>query len=197
MVDYENLMKSMDASAEEKIAEMMEKSAATASEIRKRARIKAEEIKKLHADSAANAVALERNKLTYLANNEARKQISGIRHGHFNDAFDQAKERLESFRGSPDYADSLRKMALEAFETLGEHDAVLHVDGRDEGLCRKIAEGLPGRCEVVADIHCAGGLNVSSRDGKVTIYNTVESRLEKARRRMRLEIFSILYGRKE
>ncbi|HTY90091.1 MAG TPA: V-type ATP synthase subunit E [Methanocella sp.] len=197
MVDYENLMKSMDASAEEKIAELMEKSARTASEIRNRARVKAEEIKRLHMDSAVKAVALERNKLTYLANNEARKQISGIRHGHYNEAFNQAKERLESFRDSPDYADSLRKMAEEAFETLGENEAVLHVDERDKGLCTKIAEGLAGRCEVVADIHCTGGLNVSSLDGKVVIYNTVESRLEKARRHMRLEIFSILYGRKE
>ncbi len=194
MVDYENLMKSMDASAEEKIAELMEKSAGTAAEIRSRARVKAEEIRRLHMDGAAKAVALERNKLTYLANNEAKKHIAGIRHGHYDEAFDKAKERLESFRDSPDYAESLRRMAEEAVEALGEAEAVLHVDSRDEGLCKDIAASLPRHCEVVADIRCAGGLNASSRDGRVVIHNTLESRLAKARHRMRLEIFALLGG---
>jgi len=194
MVDYENLMKSMDASAEEKIAELMVNTGKTTAEIRERAAAKAEEIKKLHMDSALKAVVLVRNKQSYIANKEVGNQAACLKHELFNEAFTKARERLLSFRDSAQYADSFRKMAEEAVQALGENDIVLHVDKKDEALSRKIAETLDKRCEVVADNDCLGGLNVSTPDGKVFIYNTVESRLESARRRMRLEIFNTLYG---
>jgi len=39
-----------------------------------------------------------------------------------------------------------------------------------------------------------GGLVATTKDGKVVVLNTLESRLENARRRLRLRTFSMLYG---
>ncbi len=193
-MDYENLMKSMEAGAEEKLDELMRKAKKTSAEIKSGAMVKAAEIKKLHMDGAQRAVALERNKSLYTANSEARKELGNLRHGLFNEAFGRAREQLVSVRDTGRYEEIFRKMAEEAVRALGESEAVLHVDKRDEGLCRKVAEGLGVSCEVVADNSCLGGLTVTTKDGKVVIYNTIESRLESARRRMRLEVFGLLLG---
>ncbi len=193
-MDYENLMKSMDAGAEEKLTELMQGAKKTSEEIKSRALAKADEIKKLHKDSAVKAVALERNKSLYMANSDARKQMGNLKHELYNEAFARARKRLASARKNGHYEDSFRKMAEEAVRALGESEAVLHVDKRDADLCRKVADGLGIGYVIVPDIDCLGGLTVTSKDGKVVVYNTVESRLENAMRRMRLEIFNKLYG---
>jgi V/A-type H+-transporting ATPase subunit E len=193
-MDYENLMKSMDAGAEDKLTELMQKARKTSAEIKSRALAKAAEIKKLHMDGASKAAMLERNKSFFTANSEAKKQIGSLKHELFNEAFARARERLVSARESGNYEDSFRKMAEEAVRALGESEVVLHIDKRDMDLCRKVADGLGIRCEILADNSCMGGLIATTMDGKVVVHNTLESRLENARRRMRLEIFNMLHG---
>jgi vacuolar-type H+-ATPase subunit E/Vma4 len=46
----------------------------------------------------------------------------------------------------------------------------------------------------VPDLHSAGGLIASARDGMVVVSNTVESRLEKAKDSLKLEIFAALFS---
>jgi V/A-type H+-transporting ATPase subunit E len=179
-MDYENLMKSMDVGAEDKMAELMQRARKTSEEIKSRA--------------LAKAAMLERNKSLYTANSEARKQIGNLKHEFLNEAFDRTRERLASSRENGYYEDSFRKMMEEAIRGLGESEVVLHIDKRDVDLCRKVAGGLGIRCEIVTDNDCMGGLIATTRDGKVVVYNTIESRLQNARRRMRLEIFNLLYG---
>ena len=193
-MDYENLMKSMDAGAEEKMAELMQKALKTSAEIKSTAHAKAVEIKKLHMDGASKTVMLERNKSVYTANSEARKQLGNIKHDLFNEAFAQARKRLVSVRENDYYKDTFRGMAEEAVRALGESEVILHIDKKDIDLCKKVADGLGIRCEIVADNRCMGGLIATSKDGKVVVSNTIESRLENAMRRMRLEIFNMLNG---
>jgi V/A-type H+-transporting ATPase subunit E len=193
-MDYENLMKSMDSGAEDKIAELTQRARKTSEEIKSRALAKADEIKKLHMDSALKAAMLEKNKSLYMANSEAKKQIGNLKHELFNEAFARVHGRLASVRESGYYEDSFRRMAEEAVLALGESEVILHIDKKDADLCRKVADGLGVRCEIIADNDCMGGLIVTTKDGKVVVYNTVESRLENARRRRRLEIFNMLYS---
>jgi V/A-type H+-transporting ATPase subunit E len=193
-MDYENLLKSMDASAEEKMAELMQRASKTSAEIKSIAHAKAAEIKKLHMDGALKTTMLERNKSFFMANNEAKKQIGSLKYELFSEAFARARERLASVRENGYYEDVFRRMAEEAVRGLGESEVVLHIDKKDIGLCRKVADDLGVRCEILADNNCMGGLIATSKDGKVVVHNTLESRLESARRRMKLEIFNTLYG---
>ncbi len=193
-MDYEKLMKSMDAGAEEKTADLMQRAQKTSAEIKSTAHAKAAEIKKLHMDGASKTLMLERNRSLYTANTEARKQIGNLKHELYNETFDLARERLASARSNGYYEDTFRKMAEEAVRSLGEDEVVLHVDKKDVDLCRKVTGGLGIRCDIRADNDCMGGLIATSKDGKVVVYNTFESRLENARRRIRLEVFNKLYG---
>jgi vacuolar-type H+-ATPase subunit E/Vma4 len=49
-------------------------------------------------------------------------------------------------------------------------------------------------CEVVANLTTLGGLNATTVDERLMVFNTLESRLERARDLMKREIMSTLYG---
>jgi vacuolar-type H+-ATPase subunit E/Vma4 len=49
-------------------------------------------------------------------------------------------------------------------------------------------------CEIRTDLESIGGLSINSLDGKITISNTIESRLERVREHKRLEIYAKLFG---
>jgi vacuolar-type H+-ATPase subunit E/Vma4 len=70
----------------------------------------------------------------------------------------------------------------------------LHIDKRDEDLCKKLLPELRLNCEIVTDITSAGGVNASTKDEKFIVFNTIESRFEKAKGVLKSEIFTILYG---
>jgi len=50
------------------------------------------------------------------------------------------------------------------------------------------------QCNIQSDIESIGGLCVSSSDEKITVLNTIESRVERARELLKQEIFGVLYG---
>jgi V/A-type H+-transporting ATPase subunit E len=193
-MEYENLMTSMEASADEKIAELTDKAAAAAQKVRDEAQKKADEIVRAHQDSAAMAMEAESNRALYEARAAVKKEAASVRFECYSRAFDEAEKRLEAFRQNGVYESFFRKAMAESVEALGEKELVLHIDARDEELCRRSMALLGIECGVKADMTCAGGLNASTTDGKVVVFNTLEARLRSARERLKLDVFSALYG---
>jgi vacuolar-type H+-ATPase subunit E/Vma4 len=72
--------------------------------------------------------------------------------------------------------------------------SIVHIDPRDEVLCRKTLSALGLSPEVRTDITTAGGVVAGLPDSSVIISNTVESRLERAKELKRREIHAILTG---
>ena len=70
----------------------------------------------------------------------------------------------------------------------------LHIDRRDETLCKKILSDLHLNCGIVTDITTAGGLEAATNDGRFVVFNTIESRFGRAKVLLKPEIFAILYG---
>jgi V/A-type H+-transporting ATPase subunit E len=193
-MDYENLMKSMEASAEEKREELLRKARESAAKIEEEARQKADEIVKGHVSRASRDIEVDRNRLLYEERSRARGGSAALMHEYFSRAFSLAEKRLMSIRQENGYEGFFREAMAEAIEAIGEKEFVLHIDPRDEGLCRRIIGEMGIACPVQADISCAGGLNVSTIDGRTMVFNTIESRLKSAMERHRLDVFSALFG---
>lgn len=193
-MEYDNLMTSMEASADERIAELVAKANESARKARDEAQKKAGDIVKAHVDDAAHAMEVERNRAMFEARAAAKKEAAGLKHEYYVRAFDAAEKRLASLREQDSYPVFFERALAESIAALGEKELVLHIDGRDAPLCRKAMGSLGIDCAVVADVTTAGGLNASTTDGRVVVYNTVEARLKSARERMRLELFSRLFG---
>jgi V/A-type H+-transporting ATPase subunit E len=192
--EHADLMRSMDESVEENKAEIRKKADEAAKAIRCEAKTRAAEARKSRMDMAVTAAATRRNHELYVAKNDLNKEMTALKYRLFDRAFIEAGRSLCDARGGDRYAGSYEQLVTEALGGLGDSDAVLHVDPLDEGLCRNAITRLKVRSDIVPDLTCAGGLNASSRDGKVVILNSFESRLEKAKDRLKLDIFGTLFG---
>lgn len=193
-MEHNDLMKSMDEGVDEKKAEVYKKAEEAAKAIRCDARTRAGEIKKSRMATAVAEASAERNHSHYAVKNELNKEMTTLKYRQFDRAFVEAGKQLGDFRDSPGYASCYQQLVVEALGELGDSDAALHIDPRDFDLCSKVRDDLGLRCEIVADLTCAGGLNASARDGKVVIFNTLESRLEKAKDGLKLNVFTALFG---
>jgi vacuolar-type H+-ATPase subunit E/Vma4 len=112
----------------------------------------------------------------------------------YKKAFSEANKTLSSARSRADYENNFRKMLQEVVLELEGEEIQLHIDKRDENLCKKLLLELKLNCDVVTDITTLGGLNANTKDGRFIIFNTTDSRFEKAKGLLKPEIFTTLYG---
>ena len=189
---YENLLKSVDESAQERERELLENARVTVESVRKKAREQADLIRQLQISNAEMAAAVEKNKLMYLVKAEIKAHLIKIREQLFASAFNDATLRLSHLRTDPEYPEIFKKLLMDAAGALFVDTFHIHVDKRDEELCKKTLTSVNLHAEIVPDLTSAGGLVASLPDRSVIISNTVESRLERAKERKKLEIYSIL-----
>ena len=191
---YENLLKSVDESAEEREKELRERALRSSEDLKAEAAKKADLIRKTLLETAAHEAEIERNKQVYLTKAEIKEKLIEIRENVFLQAFTSARQRLEAVREDPKYEEIFRNLAIEAFDALDQHECTVHIDIRDEQLCRKTLAELHREYMVVSDLKTMGGLTVNSSDGSITISNTLESRLDRGRERLKQEVYSLLSG---
>lgn len=191
---FENLLKSIDESAQDRERELRERAQAAAATILKEAQDQAAVIRQTHLDQARKSAAIERHRSLYLAKTEEKKRLITTQEDLFSKAFAKAKEDLASVRQDKNYPDILARLIRQAVDTAGAKRCRIHVDPRDEGLARKILSGQNMDGDIVTDITCAGGVVVTTPDNTVTIANTIESRLERIKEHRKLEIYAILNG---
>jgi V/A-type H+-transporting ATPase subunit E len=101
---------------------------------------------------------------------------------------------MASVRNHPGYRASFQKMVSEVTEGLEGVDVRVHIDPHDEALCREILREMNRNCEIVTDLTTVGGLNATTADERLMVFNTFESRLQRAKELMISEIMSALYG---
>jgi len=193
-VAYENLLKSVDESAEERERELVENARVTVESVRKKAREQAELIRQSQITNAEMAAAVEKNKLMYLVKAENKALLIKIREQLFASAFNDASLQLSHLRTDPEYPEIFKKLLMDAAGALGTGTFHIHVDKRDEELCKKTLASVNLCADIVPDLTSAGGLVARLPDRSIIISNTVESRLERAKERKKLEIYSILSG---
>ncbi|MGZ4928924.1 MAG: V-type ATP synthase subunit E [Halobacteriota archaeon] len=189
-----DLLIAMEGSTDERINEITKQAHRDAEEIKRTAEEKAQTIKKSYLDSAEKSFESERNKLIYNAKSETKMDVIKAKDEMIQSAFAEAKKSLDGFRDQESYKGRFKSMIQEAMRELEGEKVRLHIDGRDENLCEQILAELNVNSEIVVDLTSAGGLNVSTRDEKVVVFNTIESRLDRAKEFLERQIFSTLYG---
>jgi V/A-type H+-transporting ATPase subunit E len=193
-VPYEDLIQSVETSARERMKELTERAQTEAEKRLNEVRTHKEEITNKYMESARRSVEIERIKSVSQANEEIKMKIYRIKDEIFQKAFQEAERRLQSLRDTPDYERVLQKLTLEALTELGSSEGTIHINPQDEPLCRKILKEAGVNSEIVADPATSAGLEVQSRDGSITILNTFDTRLKRAKELLRPEVFSLLFG---
>lgn len=191
---YEDLLKSVEESARDKERDLRKKEAAAVEEIKARAKKQAGEIRQAHIDEANKSITTERNKLLYLTKAENKELLIKVREIAFERAFSEAEVRLAGLRSNPKYPAVFTNLFKEAAGAMGDGTFIVHVDPRDEALCKKTLALLNLSSEIRTDLVTEGGVVLSLPDNSVVTSNTVEFRMQRAKELKRKEIHAILTG---
>ncbi len=191
---YENLLKSVEESAQERERDLREKASNAIQAISEETRNQVSAIQHSFLEEAKKTAAIEKNKFIYVTKGENKEKLITTKEKIFSAAFAQAEQRLLQIRKDPRYPGILKNLAREAVGTIGSEEFLVHIDKQDEPLIRSILTDLKVVATIVTDLHCSGGLIVSTPDESIKISNTIESRLERAREQKKLQIYAALYG---
>lgn len=189
---YDELMRSIDTAAAERKRELGEKAAHEAEGIRKEALGRAAGIRGEVMARAERKVATEREMELSRVRQEVKLELLKLRNELAGRAFEAARGRILALRASPSYRGIAKRLLGEAIGLAGGTDLIFHVDPRDRELFQGILGDLGRNSEIATDIETAGGLIVTSRDGRFVVTNTLESRFIRARDLLKGEISSIL-----
>jgi len=191
---YDHLIQAIEDGAEEKIREISESKDREIRKIQERAN---EESAQLHHDLLAETrrkIEVENNKRVYSAREQVKELLSKARHQAYQEVFMETELRLTPIRSDPSYPVFFEAILAETTGSLDSNKVRLNIDKQDEALCRKLTENSSREFEIIPDLITRGGLNGSTPDGKVIVRNTIEDRLVRARERMKIVVFSGLYG---
>lgn len=191
---YEDLISAVKAGAQERIKEIQERAQAEALKIRKDAEERTQSTRSANLEEAARGVKLEKSKLISKAGAEKRMALARVKDDLFQKVFTRAAQQMASARNNPAYRESFKNMVREAMEELAGQEVTVHIDPRDEPLCREILTEIQRNCGVVTDLTTLGGLNATTADERLMVFNTIESRLQRAKELMKSEVMSALYG---
>jgi vacuolar-type H+-ATPase subunit E/Vma4 len=180
----------MDESASEQVQEVLNKAEKEAEAIKREAIQKSESIKTILVSEARRKAELGRNREMYLTREELKADSVRVREGFFQRAFLAASKKAEKTRERPDYREILKNLLTEGIAKAGSEEIQVHVDRRDEPLCREIASELKLNLTIFPDLTTAGGVEIHTTDDAIVVFNTIESRLERAKEVIRQEIFA-------
>jgi vacuolar-type H+-ATPase subunit E/Vma4 len=172
---FEQLIESVELCAEDKVRVIKEKANLDAENIITEAKGKDEIIKKKYLDAVKKTVDKEKRKSIAKINEENHMQLIRAKDDVFKHAFAEAQKTLLAVRSQANYENIFRKLLKETLLELEGEEILVHIDKQDESLCKKL-------------------LIASTKDGKFIIFNTIESRLERAKVQLKLEVFAALYG---
>jgi V/A-type H+-transporting ATPase subunit E len=191
---YENLLKSVEESAQERERDLREKARSEVQAISEETKNQTAALKQSLLEEAKRAVTVEKNKRIYLTKGENKEKLIKTKERIFSQAFAKAEQRLSQIRKDPGYPAILKNLTREAVGALGGEKFLVHIDKLDEHLIKGILSDLNSGGEVIPDLHSAGGLVVSTTNESVKISNTIETRLERAKEQKKLQIYAVLYG---
>ena len=126
--------------------------------------------------------------------NDARlaglRAVAAAREGLLAEAFETATTELAECRSAIDYPDVFARLLEETSEQLGSQSLAIRVDPRDESLAMMAISKLGLGASVTASLSCSGGLDAASTAGLITVRNTFEHRLARARELLREELLA-------
>jgi vacuolar-type H+-ATPase subunit E/Vma4 len=190
---YNELLQSMELSAQEKIQSILESARRSAESVITDAQREAEAIKKRLLAEAESSVRIERNRSMYLLSEELKADLTVEKGRIYREAFSEAEKRLGSCRMDPRYQASFSHLLDESLEGIPASEAEVHIDPKDAPLCSTLSGKTGTRLVVVPDLTCLGGIVVRSGDNSITITNTLETRFENAKEALKKEIYSLLF----
>ncbi len=185
-----------DAKAE--VERILKDARTKAEEIRKEAEIKARARREEIVSRGRREAEQERARIVANAKLRARKALLDAKEEVIREAFTRAEKALAEVAKGERYPEILKRLILEAIETIGGDVEVVAREEDKKILSRSFLQEVAREAKVkvtLADdtISSIGGVVVRSRDGRTEVDNTFETRLERIKGELRSSVARVLF----
>jgi V/A-type H+-transporting ATPase subunit E len=199
-MSLEKILEALKAEAELQIAAIEQAAQAEIERIHAEAQVEAAAARQRHLPEIQVPLRAERARIVNQAKLEALRVLMGTREALIQSALDLAAGRLEALATTDPNGQILQELAREAFGALGaDRGLCIRVHSRDVVLMERIARemGLPATVEGGLEKQeslrgSSGGLVAATRDGRISLINTLDARLQRVANLHRSEIAEIL-----
>jgi V/A-type H+-transporting ATPase subunit E len=179
-VPLEHILRAMQVQANGEIEKISRAADEEATQLIAEAESAARAIRARHRDRVEPLLATEAAGLQNKAKLGALRAFANAREELIVQAFNGVVDCFAQIRASKQYPEIFRALAQEAVQGL-ENNLIVRVDARDTALARAVLRELGVNAEIAATPIPLGGLEVSTRDERIVIVNTLAARLERSR----------------
>lgn len=195
-MSIEDILQALDDECREECREIFRRAEQEAKQIMDRAQAEAEAIRRSRLEKLEAEARSESVSMLYSARLKAKNAVISAKERMAEEALREAERSLEGLRERPDYPAILEGLVREGLTRISGK-VVLRVDPADRELAEGIMRGLGIDYELRDDIRTLGGAVVSDAAERVTVINTVEERLNRAREKLRMQVSKVLFDEGE
>lgn len=190
---YEDLINALLKDGKYQCEQIIEKARADAEGIIKDAEREAALQKQRHFAEIDGDIKKASTAIINRARIEAGGRVIRARYEIIEDIFNRACERFLEIKNGKDYPSVFEKLCKEALRDVNGETRVL-IDEDDARLFKKLFSNIPLKLESVGGSSKIVGIEIISGSGSVIIKNTLNSRLEKIKPELMLELNKFLFG---
>ncbi len=202
----ETILQAIDAEAEQQVAAIAAAARDDITRVEAEAAAQAEAIKQQHVDAAQARLKAEQARILNRAHRQALQMVLGTREAAISAALEETARQLGQFAGDSAYAGLLRHLAEEAAAALGaEQPLHITVKAADIPLMQQVVAALGLTATIEADLELGdtiwnsglGGLIAATADRRISVVNTLETRLQQAAQLYRGQLAEWLFSSDE
>lgn len=108
--------------------------------------------------------------------------------------FAKAIEKLNDLVRNEDYTKLVTQLLDESVKGLGSSDVIVECNSKDKSVIQSILSKFSGATLSPNTVNCLGGVIVKSKDGSMSLDNTIDARIERLKPLIRKDI-AIRFGR--
>ena len=194
----EKIIARIEADARAEAERILSEARAQAESIRREAEAKAGVRKAEIISRGRREAEQERARIVANAKLRARKALLDAKEEVIREAFSRAEKALAEVAKEERYPGILKRLILEAIETIGGDVEVLARKEDRKILSKSFLQEIAKQAKVKVTlaeetISSAGGVVVRSRDGRAEVDNTFETRLERIKSELRSSVAKVLF----
>lgn len=191
-MNMDEMLKALEADAEEAANKIIAGAKAQSKEITKEAEKEGEKLAQRSLEQVRQKLGLEKAKTMSSANFYVRKEVLKAKEEVASQFFTQLEEKAKKeFGRNTGFFQKLADEALSKFK--GQKVSIL-VNSNDKELAENALRNTGLEYQLKDGLKCIGGLKVQSEDGRLIVDNTLDSRLQKLRQLYEPTIIANLFG---
>ncbi len=192
-MSYQNLFNALEDQVDAECKEIIASSHKSAEAVIQTANEEVERLNKRLLEEAAKKDGGIQSAQVKSRGHRASKLLVLAKQEFFQQAFKLSRKKLSELPQKPEYSRVLEKLIQEATAHFPECTRI-KVNPRDASLAKKTLSELKLKLAIESTQDLSAGVIALSADGRMSIYNTLESRLDRLISLISPQVANILYG---